>query len=106
MFDCVIVGFGPVGALLSLFLSKQNLKVAIIDKNKEIYPLPRAIHFDEEIMRIFQMMGLSEKISSIARIGTKGMHFVDDSNNLLMVRKGSEKVGDQGSVQQQELRAL
>ena len=96
MFDCVIVGFGPVGALLSLFLSKQNLKVAIIDKNKEIYPLPRAIHFDEEIMRIFQMIGLSEKISSIARIGTKGMHFVDDNNNLLMVRKGSERVGDQG----------
>ena len=95
-FDCVIVGFGPVGALLSLFLSKLNLRVAVIDKNTEVYPLPRAIHFDEEIMRIFQMVGLSHKIASIARVGTKGMHFVDDDNNLLMVRTGSNKIGDQG----------
>ena len=65
-FDCVIVGFGPVGALLSLFLSRLQLKVAIIDKNVDIYPLPRAIHFDQEVMRIFQMIGLNEKVSAIS----------------------------------------
>ena len=68
-FDCVIVGFGPVGALLSLFLSRLQLKVAIIDKNVDIYPLPRAIHFDQEVMRIFQMIGLNEKVSSKQWIG-------------------------------------
>ena len=75
--DCIVIGYGPVGALLSIFLSKLGLSVAVIDKNLDVYPLPRAIHFDEEVMRIFQMVNLSKQISNISRIGTKGMHFVD-----------------------------
>ena len=66
-FDCIVIGYGPVGALLSIFLSKVGLSVAVIDKNLDIYPLPRAIHFDEEVMRIFQMVNLSEQISKISR---------------------------------------
>jgi len=95
-FDCIVIGYGPVGALLSIFLSKLGLSVAVIDKNLDIYPLPRAIHFDEEVMRIFQMVNLSEQISKISRIGTKGMHFVDEEDNILMVRKGSDAIGDLG----------
>ena len=95
-FDCIIIGYGPVGALLSIFLSKLGLSVAVIDKNLDIYPLPRAIHFDEEVMRIFQMVNLSDQISKISRIGTKGMHFVDNEDNILMVRKGSDDIGELG----------
>ena len=95
-FDCIVIGYGPVGALLSIFLSKLGLNVAVIDKNLDIYPLPRAIHFDEEVMRIFQMVNLSEQITKISRIGTKGMHFVDNEDNILMVRKGSDTIGDLG----------
>ena len=95
-FDCIVIGYGPVGALLSIFLSKVGLSVAVIDKNLDIYPLPRAIHFDEEVMRIFQMVNLSEQISKISRIGTKGMHFVDNEDNILMVRKGSDAIGELG----------
>merc|ERR1711991_266786 len=86
-FDCIVIGYGPVGALLSIFLSKLGLSVAVIDKNLDVYPLPRAIHFDEEVMRIFQMVNLSKQISNISRIGTKGMHFVDEEDNILMERK-------------------
>ncbi len=95
-FDCIVIGYGPVGALLSIFLSKLGLSVAVIDKNLDVYPLPRAIHFDEEVMRIFQMVNLSEQISNISRIGTKGMHFVDEEDNILMVRKGSDSIGEFG----------
>ncbi len=95
-FDCIVIGYGPVGALLSIFLSKLGLSVAVIDKNLDIYPLPRAIHFDEEVMRIFQMVNLSEKISEISRIGTKGMHFVDNEDTVLMERKGSDAIGELG----------
>ena len=95
-FDCIVIGYGPVGALLSIFLSKLGLSVAVIDKNLDIYPLPRAIHFDDEVMRIFQMVNLSEQITKISRIGTKGMHFVDNEDNILMVRKGSDTIGDLG----------
>jgi len=91
-FDCIVIGYGPVGALLSIFLSKLGLSVAVIDKNLDVYPLPRAIHFDEEVMRIFQMVNLSKQISNISRIGTKGMHFVDEEDNILMERKGSKSI--------------
>ena len=95
-FDCIVIGYGPVGALLSIFLSKLGLSVAVIDKNLDVYPLPRAIHFDEEVMRIFQMVNLSKQISKISRIGTKGMHFVDEEDNILMERKGSNSIGEYG----------
>ena len=95
-FDCIVIGYGPVGALLSIFLSKLGLSVAVIDKNLDVYPLPRAIHFDEEVMRIFQMVNLSKQISNISRIGTKGMHFVDEEDNILMERKGSNSIGEFG----------
>ena len=35
-FDCIVIGYGPVGALLSIFLSKLGLRVAVIDKNLDI----------------------------------------------------------------------
>ena len=51
-FDCIVIGYGPVGALLSIFLSKLGLSVAVIDKNLDVYPLPRAIHFDLSLIHI------------------------------------------------------
>ena len=60
-FDCIVIGYGPVGALLSIFLSKLGLSVAVIDKNLDIYPLPRAIQFDKEC--VFSSVNLGEKIS-------------------------------------------
>jgi 3-(3-hydroxy-phenyl)propionate hydroxylase len=56
-YDVAIVGFGPVGATLAGLLGKQGWRVAVLDKATEIFPLPRAIGLDHEVMRILQRIG-------------------------------------------------
>lgn len=53
-FDVAIVGYGPVGATLANFLGQAGWKTAVIERNKEIYPIPRAVHVDDETIRIWQ----------------------------------------------------
>jgi 3-(3-hydroxy-phenyl)propionate hydroxylase len=63
-FDCdvLIVGLGPVGAVLAALLAQEGLTSIAFDKEAEVYPLPRAAHFDHEIMRLFQQLGLAEAV--------------------------------------------
>jgi 3-(3-hydroxy-phenyl)propionate hydroxylase len=61
-YDVIIIGSGPTGATLALSLAKAGSKVLLVEREKDIYPLPRAVHIDDEIMRIFQGLGLAEAI--------------------------------------------
>lgn len=61
-FDVAVVGLGPVGAVLAALLGQVGIKTLVIDKLDDIYPLPRAVGFDHEIMRVMQNLGLAEEI--------------------------------------------
>lgn len=63
-FDVLIVGAGPSGVTLANLLGIRGFRVAIFDREQDIYDKPRAITADHEVMRIFQECGLSEEISS------------------------------------------
>ena len=58
-YDVIVVGYGPVGAMLALLLKEQGLRVLIVNKDREIEPYPRAAHFDDEIIRVYQTVGLA-----------------------------------------------
>jgi 3-(3-hydroxy-phenyl)propionate hydroxylase len=58
--DVAIVGYGPVGAVLANLLGRDGLRVQAFERDREVYKLPRAVHFDHEIMRIFQSIGLRD----------------------------------------------
>jgi 3-(3-hydroxy-phenyl)propionate hydroxylase len=68
-FDCdvLVVGLGPVGSVLAALLAERGVRVIALDKDAAAYPLPRAVHFDHEIMRIFQQLGLAEQMRGCAR---------------------------------------
>ena len=68
--DVAIIGCGPVGALLGNLLGAEGLSVDIYDRELDVYPLPRAVHFDGEIMRVFQSAGLANEIKAFARPAT------------------------------------
>ena len=45
-FDVVVVGAGPVGLVAALLLAKQGISVLLLEKERSIFPLPRAAHID------------------------------------------------------------
>ena len=96
--DVAILGCGPVGATLANQLGAAGLDVVVIERDARVFPLPRAIHFDGETMRVFQSLGLRAEVESISRPGTKGMHFVNAEDRVLMVRAGTAAEGPQGGA--------
>jgi 2-polyprenyl-6-methoxyphenol hydroxylase-like FAD-dependent oxidoreductase len=62
-FDVAIVGYGPVGQALAALLGRAGHRVAVFERFREIYRLPRAVHMDHEIMRLLQALGLSEVLA-------------------------------------------
>ena len=62
-FDVVIVGLGPTGGTLANLLAINNLSILILEKEASLYNLPRAVHFDDEVMRVFQTIGISDSLS-------------------------------------------
>ena len=65
--DVLIVGLGPVGATLANLLGREGFRVLAVEKDTEVYPLPRAAHFDAEIMRVWQGLGILKEAMAVSR---------------------------------------
>ena len=61
-YDVLIVGCGPVGATLANLLRESGHSVAIFDRDKEIFHAPRAMMFDPESCRLYQRMGILDRM--------------------------------------------
>ncbi|CZF79376.1 bifunctional 3-(3-hydroxy-phenyl)propionate/3-hydroxycinnamic acid hydroxylase MhpA [Grimontia marina] len=83
IYDVVVVGLGPVGATLANLLGMSGAKVLVLEREALAYHLPRAVHFDDEVMRVFQWIGIAEKLLPKIRINP-GMKFVSGDGELLL----------------------
>src|SRR3984957_13024397 len=52
--DVLVAGFGPVGAALAGLLGKRGLKVLVLERDDQVFPLPRAAHVDHTRLRTWQ----------------------------------------------------
>ena len=87
-FDVLVVGFGPVGVTLSGMLARRGVRVVAVDREADIFPLPRAAHLDAEVMRILQDLGCADEVAP-SMIANKGMDFLTaDREVLLSMRSG------------------
>ena len=94
-YEVVIVGFGPVGCTLANILGQYGIRTLVLEREPGVYTLPRAVAFDDEVMRVFQSIGLSDAISKIVTIGG-GAKFVDSTGKVLVNWVKPQTIGPNG----------
>ena len=94
-YDVVIVGLGPTGGTLANLIALGGYSVLILDREKSFYPLPRAVHFDDEVMRVFQTIGIANDFLKHTIIN-KGTKFVNSKGKVILDWPRPRKVTDNG----------
>ena len=94
-YPVAIIGYGPVGATLANLLGQAGIDSVIIDREASYYHLPRAVHFDDEVMRVFQTIGLADSIAPTLRVNL-GMRFVDSNGKLLLDWPRPQEISQHG----------
>ena len=94
-YDVTIVGLGPIGAVLANFLGSYGVGVIVIEKESVTHQLPRAVAFDDEVMRIFQNIGVSKEVNNIVAVG-ENAHFVKADGEILVTWDRPKKIGSNG----------
>ncbi|WP_037507481.1 bifunctional 3-(3-hydroxy-phenyl)propionate/3-hydroxycinnamic acid hydroxylase [Rhizorhabdus wittichii] len=59
VYDVIVVGMGPVGAVTACLLGRAGLRVAVIEREMAIFDKPRAIVLDHEALRVLQACGVA-----------------------------------------------
>lgn len=75
-YDVAIIGYGPVGVTAANMLGARGLKVLVAERDADIYSRARAISTDEEVLRIWQQIGLADRLIEDMLVGRR-IDFVD-----------------------------
>ncbi|HEX7776335.1 MAG TPA: bifunctional 3-(3-hydroxy-phenyl)propionate/3-hydroxycinnamic acid hydroxylase [Parvibaculum sp.] len=81
--DVLIVGLGPVGAVLAVYLGRLGVDVIAIERDKGVYPVPRAAHLDHETMRLLHLAGGAAAVAAASQ-PLSSYEFRTGSGELLM----------------------
>lgn len=93
--DVLIVGGGPTGITLAVLLGQSGISVVVVEKAVAIYPLPRAAHIDHETMRVFQQVGIADRLMATCR-HTDRYDFLNAKGKVLLRFEGSNAIGSGG----------
>ncbi|MGY1750147.1 bifunctional 3-(3-hydroxy-phenyl)propionate/3-hydroxycinnamic acid hydroxylase [Modestobacter sp. SYSU DS0511] len=95
----VVVGAGPVGVTAALLLARRGIDVLVLDRHVAPYPQPRAVHLDDESLRVLQAAGVGDAFAAVSR-PMAGLRLLDAHHRvLLQATRGSGAHGwPQGSM--------
>ncbi|WP_123023742.1 bifunctional 3-(3-hydroxy-phenyl)propionate/3-hydroxycinnamic acid hydroxylase [Mycolicibacterium stellerae] len=75
-YDVAVIGYGPTGATAANLLGRMGLKVIVIERDPDVYGRARAISTDDEVMRIWQSVGLADRLQQ-DMLPNRPLNFVD-----------------------------
>ncbi|MBG0853868.1 bifunctional 3-(3-hydroxy-phenyl)propionate/3-hydroxycinnamic acid hydroxylase [Streptomyces spinoverrucosus] len=78
----VIIGAGPVGVTAALLLARRGVRSLVLERHRDIYPLPRAVVVDDEVRRILQSAGVHEEFAAFSR-PARGLRLLDARRRMI-----------------------
>src|ERR1700741_1890579 len=78
----IIVGAGPTGITAATMLGQYGISCLVLDRHETVYPLPRAVHADDEIYRILARLGVGDEFAAHARQAV-GLRLLDPDMRVL-----------------------
>lgn len=108
--EVIVVGAGPTGCTVAGLLARAGVSVLVLERHAQVYALPRAVHFDDEVLRVFTGMGLGPAVRAISTPGL-GMRLVDRRGSVLLELPrdptgGSDGLPEANMFDQPELEAV
>ncbi|MBV8786986.1 MAG: FAD-dependent monooxygenase, partial [Mycobacterium sp.] len=106
----IVIGAGPTGMTAATMLAQQGISCLMLDRHETVYPLPRAVHADDEIYRILTRVGVGDEFAAHRRPGL-GLRLLDTDMRVLAELKRSPQPSANGYPQmnmfdQPELEAM
>ena len=94
MVDVTIAGFGPTGAAMAGLLARRGVSVLVLEKDTDVFPLPRAAHIDHTSLRTIQELGCLDRVMG-PMIRNQGTDLVNhDHEVLLRIPAGQDSVSN------------
>lgn len=92
LYDVIQIGFGPVSEILALALARQGRRVAVFERWRERYPLPRAVCIDHEVYRLLCALGLRDQLPAVSHDGPWYRWYNADWKELLAIDWSKESI--------------
>src|ERR1700758_5040380 len=94
----VIVVAAPAGIAAATLLGQYGIQTLVLDRHDTVYPLPRAVHADDEIYRILARLGVGDEFAAHRR-PAHGLRLLDKDFRVLAELKRSTEPSANGYPQ-------
>ncbi len=67
----LVVGAGPTGLTVAALLGQRGIACVVVERRTEVFALPRAVHLDDECLRILQEIGVAQRLTTRPALGLR-----------------------------------